>query len=165
MKTGDYVKAFVYTDLVTWSDTYCFFDVNTATVAEGEAVELTLSAAGYDEAWNPISVPVEGAVITVDGVATEYKTDAEGKVTVKLEEGTHIISATSETQTLVAPVCKVTVTAAAETPDEVPPTAIPDEEIPETGDSAIFNSALVLVGLFAAAGLVVLTVQERKQRG
>ncbi len=167
VQTGDYVNVFVYTDLVTWSDTYCFFGMNTASAVEGEAVELTLSAAGYDEVWNPITIPVEGAVITVDGAATGYMTDAEGKVTVKLEEGTHIISAASETMTLVPPVCKVTVTAAAEAPDDdaVPPTAVPDEEIPATGDSIISNSALALLCLCSAAGLVVLSVQERKQRG
>ena len=73
---------------------------------------LTLSYAGYDENWNPIVLPVDGATITMNGVATAYKTDADGKVTVTLEKaGDVVISASSQTQTLVPPVCTVSVAA------------------------------------------------------
>lgn len=117
VKDGDYIKAFVYTDLTTWSDTYCFFDKNEVAAAQGEDVELTLSAAGYDADWNPVTLPVEGATITVNGELTEYKTDAEGKVVLSLEAGEYIISATSEAMTLVPPVCEITV---AEGEDKTP---------------------------------------------
>ncbi len=114
VNSGDYVNAFVYTDLTAWSDTYCYFDVHTASATQGDTVELMLTAAGYDASYNPIAIPVEGATITINGVATEYTTDAEGKVSVKLNTaGQCLISATSATQTLVPPVCWVTV---AETP-------------------------------------------------
>lgn len=114
IKDGDYIKAFVYTDLSTWSDTYCFFDVNTVKAEQGEDVELVLSAAGYDENWSPITYPVADATVMVNGVATEYKTDAEGKVTLKIEDtGYCVISAKSETQTLVPPVCVATVSTSA----------------------------------------------------
>ena len=117
VKDGDYVNAFIYTDLIAWSDTYCYFDVNTALADENGDVTLTLSAQGYDESYNPIVIPVEGAVITIDGEATEYVTDAEGKAKIALREsGTHIISATSEAQTLVPPVCKVTFTQSEQSP-------------------------------------------------
>ena len=110
VKAGDHVYAFIYTDTETWSDVYCFFDVNTASVDQGGEVSLTVSYASYDENWAPITLPLANATITVNGAATTAKTDAEGKVTVKLDKaGDVIISATSETQTLVPPVCKVTV--------------------------------------------------------
>lgn len=110
---GDHVKAYVYTDLTAWSDTYCWFDSTFVEAAAGSEVALTLSAAGYDEAWNPVTLPVEGAVLTVNGEAVEAVTDAEGKaVWAFAEAGVYVVSAASETQNLVAPVCIVTVTAA-----------------------------------------------------
>ncbi len=103
VKNGDYINAFCYTDLTTWSDTYCFFDTHTT---EGNEFTLTLSAAGWDENYNPVTLPVEGAVITVDGEKTDFVTDAEGKVTVTIDEaGSYVISAVSDTQILVPPVC------------------------------------------------------------
>lgn len=110
VKDGDYINAFCYTDLETWSDTYCFFDTHNA---EGNEFTLTLSAAGWDESYNPITIPVEGAVITIDGEKTDFVTDAEGKVAVTIDEaGSYVISAVSDTQTLVPPVCVATVTEA-----------------------------------------------------
>jgi len=138
---GDYINAFVYTDLTAWSDKFCFFDVQTADAAAGNTVTLTLSAAGYDADYNPITVPVEGAVITVNGEATTYVTDANGSVTVKLDKaGTQIISAVSDTMTLVPPVCTVTVSDAA----------------PQTAD----NTALF--ALLASAALLCGAVVSRK---
>ena len=86
-----------------------------------------------------ITLPVANAVITVDGVATEYKTDAEGKVTLKLSEaGEYVISATSAEATLVPPAVVVTVEASS----------------PATGDSAVAIIAILLsvsaLGAFVA---------------
>ncbi len=103
VKAGDHVVAFAYTDLTAWSDTYSFFDVTEVSAGD---ITLTLTQNGYDEAWNAITLPVEGAIITVDGVATEYVTDAEGKVTLNAKKGA-VISAVSESLTLVPPVCVV----------------------------------------------------------
>jgi hypothetical protein len=139
VKSGDYINAFVYTDLVAWSDSYCFFDVYTASAKANGEITLTLSAAGYDANWAPVTLPVANAVITVDGVATEYKTDAEGKVTLKLSEaGEYVISATSAEATLVPPAVVVTVEASS----------------PATGDSAVAIIAILLsvsaLGAFVA---------------
>ncbi len=167
VKDGDFLNAFVYTDLTAWSDTYCFFDANTAAATAGDTVELTLSAAGYDAEYKPITVPVEGAVITVNGAATEYKTDAQGKVTVKLDTaGEAVISAVSDAKTLVPPVCVATVSAAAEVPTEtpsvdVPETNVPDEEVPATGSNEGF---VLLLCLLSGAALTVLFIKDRKQK-
>lgn len=110
IKEGDYINAFIYTDLTTWSDTYCYFDVNTATVEAGEELNLTLLASGYDSEYNPIEIPVENAVITVNGEKTSIKTNAQGNATIKIDDGgEYIISATSDTQVLVPPVVIMTV--------------------------------------------------------
>lgn len=110
VQEGDHVKAYAFTDLSGWADTYCYFDANVMEAAVDAGIVLTLSAAGYDASWNPVTLPVAGAVIMVNGEKTEYVTDENGAVTVKFaEEGTYVVSAVSDTQVLVAPVCIVTV--------------------------------------------------------
>ncbi len=105
---GDYISAFVYQDLTSWSDTYSFFDkLNVKTSGK---FTLNLSTAGYDEMWNPITSPLSNAVITVNGVPTELKTDSNGNVEIQLNgEGDYVISAKSDSVNLVPPVCKVAV--------------------------------------------------------
>ena len=110
VKTGDHVKAYVYTDLTAWSDTYCYFDVDAVEAEPATEVPLTLYAASFDAEYNPVALPVEGAVITVNGQPTERLTDAEGKVVITCAEaGEYLISASSENMTLVAPICVVNV--------------------------------------------------------
>lgn len=110
IKDGDHVKAFVYTDLTAWSDTYCYFAAPTAEAAVNTEVALTLTANAYDENYAPITVPVVGAVITVNGEKTEITTDENGNAVLTLAEtGTYTISAVSETMTLVPPVCILTI--------------------------------------------------------
>ena len=98
---GDHVKAYAYTDLTAWSDTYCYFNLDTAAAGE---VELTLTAMVFDANWVAVPTPVEGAMITVDGADTGVLTDAEGKAVISAEAG-QIISARSDSMTLVPPVC------------------------------------------------------------
>lgn len=143
VKDGDHLTAFVYTDTAAFSDTYCFFDVNNVTAEAGEKLTLTLSAAGYDESWNPVVKPVAGAVITVDGVPSSFVTDAEGKVTLTLEGGAHTLSAVSESAVLVPPVCAVTVAS------------------PSTGDIA---GGVICLAVFAAALGAALCVSRRKNK-
>jgi len=110
IKEGDLVSAFVYTDLTAWSDRYCFFDNSLLTAVENTEITLTLTGAGYDENWNPITLPLVGAVITVDGVATEIVTDAEGRASISFDKaGSYVISAESEGEVLVPPALVVTV--------------------------------------------------------
>ncbi len=106
VKDGDYLNAFVYADGKFFSDKYCFFDSYTVAADAKADIELTLKCAGYDENWNPVTLPVADAEITVDGVKTGVKTDANGKATIQISgAGEHIISAVSSTETLVPPVC------------------------------------------------------------
>ncbi len=148
---GDHVNAYCYTDLTGFSDTYCFFDVNTVSAKTGEEITLTLSANGYDANWNPVVLPVEGAVITVDGEATAWKTDADGKVTLTLETaGSSVISAVSDTQILVPAVCKAEVTAAETTAPET--TAEPETTASATTAAATTTAASTTAATKPAAG-------------
>lgn len=152
VKDGDYINAFCYTDLTAWSDTYCYFDKNTA---EGNEITLTLSAAGWDENYAPITVPVEGAVITIDGEKTDFVTDADGKVTIAIDEaGSYVISAVSDVQILVPPVCTATVAEAE--------TGAVDADTDETASSnPTTGVALSLAGVAAAAGAALIS-RKRK---
>lgn len=102
---GDFINAYSYQDLTSWSDVYCFFDCSIADVEAGD-INLTLTACGFDADWNPITYPVEGAIITIDGEDTGFVTDAEGKVVVTVDSSC-IISARSESMTIVPPACRV----------------------------------------------------------
>lgn len=116
VEDGDYVNAFVYSDTKFYSDTYCFFSEYKVTADKGTEIELTLSGAGYDANWNPVTVPVADAEITVDGVGTGIKTDENGKATIKIDKaGEHVISAVSSSKTLVPPVCVADVNSLFET--------------------------------------------------
>lgn len=110
VKEGDEAYVYSFQDPTNWSDTYSFFDVSNAEIKAGESVELVLTKIGYDENFAPVEEPADGAVISIDGEATEFVTDADGKVSVALDAaGTYVISASAEGVTLVPPVCVVTV--------------------------------------------------------
>ncbi|MBQ9112769.1 MAG: hypothetical protein IJY08_04230 [Clostridia bacterium] len=159
VEDGDYINAYVFTDLTAWSDTYCFFDTHTVSGKQGDTVTLTLSMAGFDEQYNPITSPVEGATVTVDGSATNAKTDAEGKVTVTLDKaGTHIISAVSDTLTLVPPVCVATVEADTVT------TSTPSSDTEVVEDKGCGSSVSVMsMSVVALAGAVTAFALKRKR--
>jgi len=146
VKDGDYISAFAYSDLTAWSDSYSWFDAHHTEVKAGEKLTLKLSSAGYDEAFNPIVLPVSGAVITVDGGKTEYVTDENGSVTIELSAGDHLISAVSDTVTLVPPVCIVNTADA------------PVVEAPQTADASL---SVIVAFAFAAISLCVTAVRGK----
>lgn len=159
VKNGDYVNAYVYTDLTAWSDTYSYFDVKNVQATVGDEVTLTLLAVGFDESFAPINLPVEGATVTVNGVATSYRTDAEGKVTVKLETaGDLVISAKSEAQTLVPPVCVATVSAPATEAPVTDPSAPAEKE----GCGSVISGATSI--LLCIGGAVLLSRRRRDEK-
>lgn len=110
VKEGDSAYVYSFADPTNWSDAYSYFDVDTATIKAGEAVDLRLLMIGYDAEFNPVEASVAGAVISIDGEATEFTTDANGLVSITLDTaGTYTISATADGLTLVPPVCVITV--------------------------------------------------------
>lgn len=180
---GDYISAFVYKDGNDYSDLYCWFDENTVSVNGGEAITLTLTGADVDENWNPITVPVAGATITINGEKTKFVTDAEGKVTLTIDAGgSYVISAVSDSRILVPAVCKATVVAStnsqpdtdASQPSESKPEASqpsvsqPEDSVseetpatPNTGDTdTVFVFALL--GMVALSGMVLMVVKGKK---
>lgn len=110
VKENDYLDAFVYSDLKSYSDTYSFFDKRESLDNfAGDTLTLTLKKAvwGTDGMTN---LPVEGATITIDGKDTGVLTDAEGNATIELTNDTGasikaVISAVSDKENLVPPVC------------------------------------------------------------
>ncbi len=111
IKAGDYLDAFVYTDAVGYSDSYSYFNVTEAETAVGEVVTLTLSNnSGFDANFNPVFTGTAGAVITVNGADTEFKTAEDGTVSLTFDQaGTYTVSARSDSATLVPAVCVITV--------------------------------------------------------
>ena len=118
---GDYIDLCVYENYYPDTESYAKFDTYGKTVVNKEA-ELTLYESYYGENWETLYRPCAGATIYVDGVATEFVTDANGKCTVEFDEyGKYLVSAkktktlvdevegTSSTVTAItAPVCVVT---------------------------------------------------------
>ena len=140
VKSGDYINAFVYTDTSMYSDTYCFFDVNNISVNEGKELTLTLSAAGFDKNWAPIVIPVADATILIDGAESSFKTDVNGKVTIKIDNAKHsyIISAKSDDSILVSPVCVASII----------------ETTPQTGDIDLIIYIIIAVAALYSALII-----------
>lgn len=106
VKYGDHIQAFVYTDTAAFSDTYSFFKKNTMEVKVNDTVTLDLTKLVYDENWNIVGKPVAGADILVNGEKIGVKTDENGVATFVLKAGGEVIvSAVSEEENLVPPVC------------------------------------------------------------
>ena len=147
VKSGDYLSAYVYTDLTTWSDTYCYFDQHTLSAKAGDKITLTLSASGYDADWNPVTLPVAGATLLINGEKTDYVTDSNGKVTISAEKaGKLTISASSDSMTLVPPVCTVNVSEAS-------------VNVPTTGDRLMGVSVAAILAL---CGVVLAGKRSKK---
>lgn len=108
---GDYVYAYVYKDATGYSDQYSYFDiVDAGEVEDGTELTLTLKSLTFDSSFQQQILPVAGAGITVNGKATQYVTDADGKVTMTLSNDENIlISATSNDKIIVPPVCKAVI--------------------------------------------------------
>lgn len=117
VKDGDYIDVCIYKNTYPDTENYTKFDKVNKEVFVNEAVELTLSEAGYDENWNTVFAPCSDADITVNGENRGIKTDKDGRATLSFDSaGEYIVSAVktkelnSETvPAICAPVCIVTV--------------------------------------------------------
>lgn len=113
IQPNDHIKAFVYTDTENFSDLYCFFDVTAVSAEVNDTVTLTLYANTYDANWNTVKAPVSGAEILINGEASGIMTDENGKADISIQKGKDLtVSAKSDSQTLVAPVCIIHVPSA-----------------------------------------------------
>ena len=134
VKTGDFITACVYNNEYDYdlsvSDYYTWFNVNKCDVQSGKSITLNLKKYdGYDENWNTIVKPYEGAVlgtVAADGTFTAFSnvvTDANGNATISFDKaGTYVVSAKAPegARTIVSPVCIVTVTPAQVIPESTP---------------------------------------------
>ena len=142
---GDHISAYVYTDARNYTDTYTFFDANTLDVASGSDFDVTLKMMVFNSDGNAVAVPLEGAVITIDGEATDITTDANGKATIPTSAaGTFLISATSSTTLIVPPALMLNVTGGSDDSSSVD-SSIPSGEnetdiIPIEEDSSASDS-------------------------
>ena len=110
VKDGDKLFAGVMQNVNKNYDTYTYFDPEDAEVTAGEEFTLTLNEAGWDESYNQIAKPLAGAAVTVNGEDTGKVTDADGKVTLTVDEaGTAQISATLSDHVIFPPLAVVSV--------------------------------------------------------
>ncbi len=117
VENGDYIDVCIYKNAYPDTESYTKFDITDKEVNCEETFTLTLLVSGYDENWNMVFNPCEGATVTINGNVTEIITDADGKATVSFEnEGRYIISATKTKSlneetvpSITAPVCIVEV--------------------------------------------------------
>lgn len=141
VKPNDHIYAFVYTDTVSWTDTYSFFSFIEAHGEKGEEMTLTLCMTGFDENWNTVTLPVAGAVITVDGEKTDLITDENGQVAITYDKaGELVISAVHDTLNLRPPVLLAHV---------------------EGGVSLLFVA--LIVAAFGACAVLMLVIFRKKQ--
>lgn len=142
VKADDYLYAFVYTDLVAWSDKFSTFDKFMGDAKALDGVELTLTyVAEYDASYMPVFKPLEGADIYVNGELTGIKTGPEGKATVAFpENGTFVVTAKSADANITPPVFKATVTGAPEATEAVTEAATQAPAAVSTPDQTAPNS-------------------------
>ena len=105
IKDGDYIEAFVYPDPQNYNYFYSFFDSKNTDEKEPDSeIDLTLAYYTFGADGTLVTNKLEGAKITINGKETDFVTDADGKVTVKLTEaGKNVISAVSDSVDIVPP--------------------------------------------------------------
>lgn len=117
IKSDDQIQAFIYSDTKGYSDSYSFFNAKKgADTARDSEITLDLSHVVFDENYAPVNKKLAGAKITINGKETDFVTDNDGKVTVKLtDEGVNILSAASDSINIVPPIYVVNVSSEAAT--------------------------------------------------
>ncbi len=94
---GDFVDVTIY-ESSSYFESFATFDDVTAEAQTNETISLTLSQAGFDDTWNEVLAPCEGATITINSEETGVTTDENGYVELSFDEpGTYLVSAQKET--------------------------------------------------------------------
>ena len=129
VNTGDYLYAFVYTDLTAWSDKFSTFDKFMGDVDASEGTELTLTyVAEYDASYMPVFKPLAGAQILIDGEASGVTTDENGKAKITFaKNGKAVVSAKADAVTITPPVFLAAVSGAPEATEAADPTEAPSQ--------------------------------------
>ena len=118
VENGDHIEAVIYKNMYPDTEGYSKFGSSAVETNIGKPLKLTLFyVSGYDENWQSVFSPCEGATITVNGEETEYRTDENGEVAIEFEIiGEYVVSAKKEKTVneearpaITAPVCKVSV--------------------------------------------------------
>ena len=111
VKSGDTVCAFIYSDTVSFSDVYSFFELESHEAIIGNSFELTLFASAFDESWQSVKLPIANAKILINGVDSGITTDENGKASLCFSTvGKKTLSAKSDDFVLIPPICTVNVT-------------------------------------------------------
>ncbi|MBR3448808.1 MAG: hypothetical protein IKH27_13505 [Oscillospiraceae bacterium] len=141
VKDGDYLSAYSFQDVTGFTDHYAYFDVHELKDAkQGDTVTLKLTEIAYKPDWTTELKPVPNAVITLDGQDTEFKTDENGSVSVKLDKaGEQIISFKADHP--LSPAAVRATVAAAEAPAETTAPAAETTAAPETTAEAVTTAA------------------------
>ena len=93
IKDGDYVDALMFPDPSDLEYYYSWFDQRDGGEVDPDTeVELKLSYASFDRNWTRVVSPLADAKITINGKETEFVTDAEGNVKIKLTEAGEILA-------------------------------------------------------------------------
>lgn len=165
LNDGDYLEAFCFTDLTNGSDVYSYFTDKSLDKTSDEEFEVTLKKEEIDyTTWASSMVPAGNATITIDGVATDYVTDANGVAKIKISKnGEHIVSAKGNNgEILMAPALKVTITGEVIAEVDPEPTEVVKEtsDIPATGEGfEIFAAFIVLI----MAGIALLAAKKHEK--
>lgn len=141
VKDGDYLSAYSFQDVTGFTDHYAYFDVHELKDAkQGDTVTLKLTEIAYKPDWTTELKPVPNAVIKLDGQDTEFKTDENGSVSVKLDKaGEQIISFKADHP--LSPAAVRATVAAAEAPAETTAPAAETTAAPETTAEAVTTAA------------------------
>ena len=102
---GDYLSAFVYTDLTTWSDAFTYFNKRVYGVNKGKDLRLELSYYALDYTTYELNAtPMANARVLVNGDPTDSITLVNGVTYINLKKsGSYFISAVHPDMTIVAP--------------------------------------------------------------
>ncbi len=117
VKDGDVIEVTIYQNSYPDSELYTKFDVYMAETEKTITLTLT-ELSGFDADGNGIISPCSGASITINGMDTDYMTDADGKVTLAFDSvGSYMISACKtkmlgdhEVPAICPPACLIEVT-------------------------------------------------------
>lgn len=107
---NDYVNAYCYVDVNTFSDKYTYFTKRVKSVKEGNMIKLKLCTIEWDYmAGVPNAIPYAGAKITVNGIDSGLVTSKKGYVKIPAAAcGSYYVSAvTGDDNIIIAPACVV----------------------------------------------------------